>query len=120
MAKRKGFWGKFDDLMGSLPEYIENQVEINSVNSIGNNNTVIQSSRSSKSVTVTNGMKVVAETKNGKTKITINGNEVVTKKEADKLKKTLETMLGGYGENTFYYKKATKALNNYKKYLEKK
>lgn len=119
--KRKGFWGKFDKLMDNLPDYIDEQIKAgdNSVSSIGNNNIVTQSSSSSKSVSIVNGTKIVTESKNGKTKTTINGEEMVTKKEADKLAKTLKTMLGGYGESTFYHKEATKALKNYEKYLGK-
>ena len=119
--KRGGFWGRFDDLMEGLPDYIDSQIEVgdNSVNSIGNNNTVVQSSHSGKSITISNGIKVVTETKNGKSKITINGEEVVPKKYADELYNALD-INKPIESSPIKMKVALGALNNYKKYLEKR
>lgn len=84
MAKRKGFWGKFDSLMDALPDYIDNEI-----NSVGENNVVINgnssvvqksSFRSSKSTIVQDGKKIVVESKNGKTVIKVDGVEYIPKK----------------------------------------
>jgi hypothetical protein len=126
--KRNGFWGRFDDLMDSLPGYIDEQVNNdfsvvqsgdNSVNTVGRNNRIFSNS-SSKSVTVTNGMKIVSETKNGKSKITVNGEEVVPKKFADDLLAAVEHKKTFYGETTYAYKHMVKSVKEYKKYLEKR
>jgi len=111
--KRQGFWGRFDELINNLPDYIDKEIKAgnNSVNTIGRSNTIIQSSNSSKSVSNMNGINIVSETKNGKSKITINGEQVVPKKYADGLAKQVE----GFRDGEDY----SKAYENYKKYLEK-
>lgn len=87
MGRRKGFWGKFDDLFESLPEYIDGEIKAaeNSVNTIGNNNVVINGSSIVKQRTVfgsststinQGGKKIVVKTKNNKTTISVNGKEV--------------------------------------------
>jgi hypothetical protein len=86
MAK-KGFWDKFEDMMDSLPDYIDKQVNSTTIGS-GN---VIQTSSRGKSTQIVNGTKIVTESVNGKQKITINGEEVVPKKYADDLYSALET-----------------------------
>ncbi len=81
---RKGFWGKFDDLMDSLPEVINDA----SINTIGDNNTVYTSNStvkqvsfggSSKSTIKQGGNTIVISTKKGKTTVTVNGKEYVEK-----------------------------------------
>lgn len=80
---KKGFWGKFDALMDSLPDYIDSEI-----NSAGNNNVVINGNSSvkqttvfgsSKSVINQGGKKIVVSTKNGKTTITVDGKEYTEK-----------------------------------------
>lgn len=79
---RKGFWGKFDDLMDSLPGYIEEQTE--KAKKSGNyteSNTVTINNISTSTTTVRqNGKKIVVQAKNGKTTITVDGKEYVEKK----------------------------------------
>lgn len=84
MAKKKGFWEKFNDTMASLPDYIDEEI-----NSVGDNNIVINGSSSvkqtsvfgsSKSVIKQGGKQIVITTKNGKTTITVNGKEWEEKK----------------------------------------
>ena len=85
---KKGFWSKFDELMDSLPEYVNNEIEIAQSGSnmiIGNNNSSIKQSSafgSSSSTIVQGGNKIKITTKNGKTTIKVNGKEYVEKKDA--------------------------------------
>lgn len=86
MAKKKpGFWAKVDDLIDSLPEYINGEI-----NTVGKNNIVINGSNSvtqsstfgsSVSTITQGGKKIVIKTKNGKTTVTVNGNEYVPKEK---------------------------------------
>lgn len=85
MAK-KGFWGKFSDLMNALPEYIDSEI-----NTIGEDNKIstkgsslFQSSKysSSTSTIVQGGKNIKIVTKNGKTTITVNGKEYIEKNES--------------------------------------
>jgi len=65
------FWKKFDDLLDSVPDYIEEETRS------------IQkqvSSGSSISTVIQNGKKIVVKTVNGKTTVTVNGKEYVEKK----------------------------------------
>lgn len=80
---KKGFWGKFSDLMDSLPKYIGDEI-----NSIGEGNKIsskssslFQSSKysSSTSTIVQGGKNIKIVTKNGKTTITVNGKEYIEK-----------------------------------------
>lgn len=91
MGKRKGFWGKFDDLFDSLPGYIDEQIKSaeGSVNTVGRNNVVINGSSIVKQHTVfgsststinQGGKKIEVKTKNGKTTIKVNGKEVYKEK----------------------------------------
>ena len=80
---KKGFWDKFSDLMDSLPDQIENEI-----NSVGENNIVINGNSSvvqklkfgtSRSTISQGGNKIEIVTKNGKTTIKVNGKEYVEK-----------------------------------------
>ena len=100
MAKEKGFWGKFEELMSSLPGHIDEEIQKiersvesgdNSISTVGSNNVVIsgnnsikQTSRfnSSSSTIVQGGKKIVITTKNGKTTITVDGKEYVPKEKS--------------------------------------
>ncbi len=100
MAKEKGFWGKFEELMSSLPGHIDEEIQKiersvesgdNSISTVGSNNVVIsgnsfieQTSRfnSSSSTIVQGGKKIVITTKNGKITITVNGKEYVPKEKS--------------------------------------
>lgn len=84
------FWKKFDDLMSSLPDEINNEIEVaqNSINTSGSNNVVVSGNSSvvqkstfgsSSSTIVQGGNKIVITTKNGKTTIKVNGKEYVPK-----------------------------------------
>lgn len=77
---RKGFWGKFDDLMDSLPGYIEEQTD--KAKKDGTYHETIQTSSYSSSTSTINqdGKKIKVVTKNGKTTITVDGKEYVEKK----------------------------------------
>lgn len=81
---RKGFWGKFDDLMSSLPDHIDNEINtVGSDNSIyTSNKSVIQTSSFGKSSTTVkqDGKKIVISTVNGKTVIKVDGVEYLPKK----------------------------------------
>ena len=91
--KRTGFWGKFDDLMDSLPEHIDNEFRTShrETTTIGKNNVVVNGSGSSvkqsssfgtsTSTIVQGGKKVVIKTKNGKTTVSVNGTEYGPKGE---------------------------------------
>ena len=90
--KRTGFWGKFDELMDSMPGLDDdmfagdNEVHVNgrSNNVVVNGNSKIKQSSSFSSSTssiVQGGKKIVIKTKNGKTTITVNGKEYVPKGE---------------------------------------
>jgi len=72
---RKGFWGKFDELMDALPGYIDSQIEEAS----GDGKGWFTSKSVSTSTTITNGKKVEVKTVNGKTTIKVNGKEYVEK-----------------------------------------
>lgn len=74
---KTNFWNKFGDLMSSLPEYIDEQINV-----IGTDNTINQKSSfgSSTSVISQGGNKIEVCTKNGKTTIKVNGKEYVEKK----------------------------------------
>lgn len=82
MAK-KGFWDKFGDLMDSIPDYIDSEI-----NSVGENNVVINGNSSvvqkssfgtSRSTISQGGNKIEIVTKDGKTTITVNGVEYAPK-----------------------------------------
>lgn len=86
MGKRKGFWGKFDDLMDSLPGYIDSEIKYAKKD--------IVSSRKSTTITLPkmvhttssseiwqNGKHVIIKTVNGKTTIKVNGKEYVPKEK---------------------------------------
>ena len=119
---KKGFWGKFDEMMDALPDYIEKHVDsvTNEVNISGSGN-VVQTSSRGKSVQIVNGTKIVTEKVNGNTKTTINGEEVVPKKYADDLYSALETTAKSIPVQDMPDKavkainRATKAYDNYKK-----
>jgi len=75
------FWKNFENLMDSLPEYIDDEI-----NSVGSNNVIINgnssvrqksSFSSSTSVISQGGNKIEVTTKNGKTTIKVNGKEYV-------------------------------------------
>lgn len=91
MAK-KGFWDRFSDMMDSLPEYIDgeiNSVGDNSISTVGSNNVVSisgnssikQTSRLGKSSSVIKqgGHKIVITTKGKETTIEVDGKEYVPK-----------------------------------------
>ena len=80
MTKRKGFWGKFDNLMEALPDYIEEQTE-KAKKSGTYSETITTSSYSSSTSTIhQDGKKIKVVTKNGKTTITVDGKEYVEKR----------------------------------------
>lgn len=92
---RKGFWGKFDELIDAIPGYIDEQIEAgdNSITTVGSNNVVSigggssikQTSSFGKSSTVIKqgGKKIVVTTQNGNTIITVDGKEYIPKEEVD-------------------------------------
>lgn len=77
------FWKKFDELMDSLPDYIEEQVDKfgDSIDKFTDDNSVSQVSVNGKSTTtiMQNGKKIVIKSVNKKTTITVNGKEYVEK-----------------------------------------
>lgn len=91
---RKGFWGKFDEMMNSLPEYIDEEMKSveksittvgsNNVVSVSGNTSIKQSSKfgSSSSTIVQGGNKIVITTKNKKTTIKVNGKEWAEKNDS--------------------------------------
>jgi frataxin-like iron-binding protein CyaY len=69
-------WKKFDELMDSLPDYIDEQVD----KFTGGNSVVQTSSNGSSTTTIMqNGKKIVVKTTHKKTTITVNGKEYVEK-----------------------------------------
>lgn len=78
-----GFWKKFDELMDSIPDYIEEQVDKlgDSIDKFTGSNSVNQVSINGKSTTtiMQNGKKIVIKSVNRKTSITVNGKEYVEK-----------------------------------------
>lgn len=79
MTKRKGFWGKFDDLMDALPDYINS--EVNNSTSISQRKTETvsipgMSFSSNTSEINQDGRKIVIKTKNKLMTITVNGKVV--------------------------------------------
>ena len=83
---KKGFWSKFDELMSSLPEAIENEIEVAQSSTgnmvVNNSNSYVKQSAmfgSSTSTIVQGGNKISITTKNGKTTIKVNGKEYVPK-----------------------------------------
>jgi hypothetical protein len=80
MPKRKGFWGKFDDLMDSLPGYIDDQMK-DAKKEVKKRGANIVNISSSTSEIWQNGKKIVVKTVNGKTTVKVNGKEYVPKGE---------------------------------------
>ena len=66
------FWKKFDDLMNSVPSYINKQ--------IGKSNMYTSIEKTETYTTATGDKKVVIKTVNGKTTVTVNGKKYVEKK----------------------------------------
>lgn len=76
---KKGFWDKFDDLMESLPNHINNEITtVGSMNKISTSGSSIVQSGDKTQITQ-NGDKIVITSKRGKLKITVNGKEYVEK-----------------------------------------
>lgn len=110
-AKKKGFWDRFDDLMDSLPEHIENTID-----------KAMEGIDYSTSSVSMNGTKIVTTTKNGKSVTTVNGKEVVPKDLADELYNTLESVIEKLEVNTLSKetsKRVSKAMRAYNKYKSK-